>query len=162
MSRSLSTNNHILNRDKLTSFKITSHERCYEQSRKSIAQFRQTLRRFVDTLKRRKVDSQLDISIENPDAFTINDILGIINKLGEGQGDDSKTGSCKSFIRRCYRRVEDNRDVIEAILSMLPSDIYGSVISGGFSLIMAVRSPAGFSERAIHGLRVSFPLLNRL
>lgn len=34
--------------------------------------------------------------------------------------------------------MEDNRGVIEGILAMIPVDIYGSVISGGFTLILAV------------------------
>ena len=100
--------------------------------------FRQKLQQFTVLLRSRKVDSQLNISIEDPSQFTVYGILEIINKIGDGCGHRGKTAICKNFVRRCYRKVEDNRDVIGDILTMLPSDIYGSLISGGFTLVMAV------------------------
>jgi hypothetical protein len=101
--------------------------------------FRQTLQRFVAVLKRRKVDDELGIVIKDPSEFTVEYILEITNKIGESRENSMKTKSCKSFIRKCYRKVEDNRGVIGGILTMVPDDVYGSVISGGCSLILAVR-----------------------
>jgi hypothetical protein len=100
--------------------------------------FRGILKKFVAVLKERKVDSQLGIVIKDPSEFTIEYILEIINKLGEGRENAAKTRSCKNFIQRCYRKMKDNRGVIEGMLTLIPNDIYGSVISGGFTLILAV------------------------
>lgn len=100
--------------------------------------FRRTLRNFVTVLKERKVDVQLGIVIKDPSEFTVEYILEIISRLGESSGSPSKIRSCKKFIKSCYRKVEDNRGVVEGILTMVPNDIYGSLISGGFTLILAV------------------------
>jgi hypothetical protein len=96
-----------------------------------------TLRRLVATLKERRVEERLGITLKDPSGFNFEYILGIVNKLKDGR-DAPKSKSCKSFIRSCYRKVEDNRGVIGGILEMIPDDIYGSVLSGGFSLILMV------------------------
>lgn len=101
--------------------------------------FRSTLTRFGSILKERKVDTQLDIRIKDPNEFTMDYVFEITRKISEGGNITAKTRSCKNFIQRCYRKVEDNRNVIGGILGMLPNDTYGSMISGGFTLIMAVR-----------------------
>lgn len=62
---------------------------------------------------------------------------GIINKIQESR-DPKHMTSFKAFILKCYRKAEDNRGVIEAILSMLPTGSYASVISRGFTLILTV------------------------
>lgn len=100
--------------------------------------FRQTLKDFVTILRERNVDSQLDIVFRDPSDFTVEYILHIINRLGESNKNPSKTKSCKNFIRSWYRKLEDNKGIMEGILTMVPNDIYGSVISGGFTLILAV------------------------
>jgi hypothetical protein len=100
--------------------------------------FRETLQSFVTLLKERKVDSQLNIVLKDPSEFTVEYIIQIINRLGERNENPSKTKSCKNFIRSCHRKYEDNKGIVEGILTMIPNDIYGSVISGGFTVILAV------------------------
>ncbi|KAL9112648.1 MAG: hypothetical protein Q9187_007750 [Circinaria calcarea] len=109
----------------------------YDQSKTSMAIFHRTLKNFVTLLKERKVDSQLNIVIKDPSEFTVEYIMDIISRLGESSENPSKTILCKNFIQRCCWNVEKNRGVIEGILTMIPGDIYGSVISGGFILILA-------------------------
>lgn len=101
--------------------------------------FQQTLHSFVRLLRERNVDKDLNVVIKDPGELTMQDALVIISKIQEGR-DPKHVRSCKSFIQKCYRKAEDNRGAIGAILSMLPNDSYGSVISGGFALILAVGS----------------------
>ncbi|KAK3331866.1 hypothetical protein B0T19DRAFT_414117 [Cercophora scortea] len=129
----------------------------YEESRKQMLMFRGTLNRFVILLKERKVDEQLGIVIKNPNDFTVEYVLEIIKKIGEGGQNNSKIQSCKNFVKRCYRKLEDNRGVIEGILTMFPDDIYGSVISGGFTLIMAAVEKHAEQREAIHNLLAEIP-----
>jgi hypothetical protein len=100
--------------------------------------FRRTLKAFVGVVKQINADSQLNIPIKDPTELTLGDCLGILNQITEHSESSSKTRSCKKFIRGCYRKVEDNREIIGEILAIVPMDIYGSVISGGFTLILAV------------------------
>lgn len=99
--------------------------------------FRSTLANFAAMLKDRNVGSKLNVVIKDPSEFTMDYILEIINGLGKASEHPSKTTLCKKFIKSCYRKVEGNKDVIEGFLTMIPDDIYGSVISGGFTLILA-------------------------
>ncbi|KAF7956721.1 hypothetical protein EAE96_004051 [Botrytis aclada] len=114
-----------------------SVESCYEQSKTSMETFSGTLKKFAAILRERKVDSNLKIVIRDPSEFDLQYVLGIVNNLSEGGDSSSKTGLFKKFIHSCYQKVENNKAVIEGILSLIPSDIYGSVISGGFTLILA-------------------------
>jgi hypothetical protein len=116
-----------------------SASKYYEASEKSLVRFRQTLQRLVAVLQERGVNKELGIEIKNPgDGFTFDYVLGIANRLQEGRENALQMKTCKTFIRRCYRKVEGSRGVIGGILEMVPNDAYGSVISGGFTLIMAV------------------------
>ncbi|KAI1139708.1 hypothetical protein F5Y05DRAFT_379832 [Hypoxylon sp. FL0543] len=112
----------------------------YESSIKNKEKLGGMLKRFATILKERKVDSQLNITIKDPNdpcEFTFDYVLGIINKIGEARGNAAKTRSCKNFIRKYYRKLEDNQEAIQGLLTMIPNDIYGSVLSGGFTLILA-------------------------
>ncbi|KAK3328994.1 hypothetical protein B0H66DRAFT_526386 [Apodospora peruviana] len=109
----------------------------YESSQKSRVAFSQTLRRLIAMLKERNVEAQLGIVFKDPSEFTLRYLLQIANKIQEHRENTDKTRACKNFIRSCCRKMEDNKHVVEGILSLVPSDIYGSVISGGFALIMA-------------------------
>ncbi|THV49356.1 hypothetical protein BGAL_0199g00150 [Botrytis galanthina] len=112
-------------------------ESCYVQSKISMETFCATLKKFAATLRERKVDSSLSIVIKDPSEFTLQDALGIVKRLGENSDNPSKTGLWKQFIWSCYQKLDSNKAVIEGLMSLIPSDIYGSVISGGFTLILA-------------------------
>jgi len=99
--------------------------------------FQQTLRNFVRLLRERNVDKELNVAIKDPAEFTMRDALAIIHKIQEGR-DPKHMTSFKAFIQKCYRKAEKHRGAIETILAMLPTDSYGSVISGGFTMILAV------------------------
>lgn len=116
----------------------SSPRRAYQQSQQSLETFRRTLQKLVAVLRERNVNTELNIDIKDPSEFTCEYVLQIINKIGENRDSATKTRSCKNFARKCYQKVEDNRRAIEGFLTMIPSDAYGSVISGGFAMIMAV------------------------
>ncbi|KAK4194936.1 hypothetical protein QBC40DRAFT_301637 [Triangularia verruculosa] len=66
-------------------------------------------------------------------------ILHIVGQISEGpQGKpQSKARCCKSFVRKCYQKVDSNRGIVEGFLKMIPSDAYGALISGGFAIVLA-------------------------
>ncbi|KAK1750915.1 hypothetical protein QBC47DRAFT_392885 [Echria macrotheca] len=130
----------------------------YEASEKSFIRFRQTLQRLVTLLQERGVDKELGIDIKDPgDGFTFDYVLGIANRLQEGRENALQMNTCKTFIRRCYRKVEDSRGVIGGILEMVPNDAYGSVISGGFTLILAAVEKHAKEREAIQKWLTTIP-----
>ncbi|KAM3069777.1 hypothetical protein ACMFMG_010485 [Clarireedia jacksonii] len=131
--------------------------KCYEQSKARILTFRRTLQNFVTLLKERKVDSQLNIVLKDPSEFTVEYIIQIINRLGESSENPSKTKSCKNFVQKCHRKVKDNKDIVEGILNMIPNDIYGSVISGGVTLILAAVEKQAKQREAIQSWLAEIP-----
>lgn len=113
----------------------------YEESNQRKQKFFVSLQNLALILKTRKVDQELQITIKEPKEFTVEYVLDIISKIGRGQESKGRLKLCKDFVRRCHRKVEDNKAVVEGLLGMIPTDIYGSVLSGGFALILAVSEP---------------------
>ncbi|KAK4443249.1 hypothetical protein QBC34DRAFT_443561 [Podospora aff. communis PSN243] len=114
----------------------------YEESAKSMVKFQQTLERLTAILKTRNVEKELQIdAIKSPNdpSFNLEYVLSITNKLQEGRENAVYAKTCKGFIRRCYRKAERHlqKDTVQGILGLVPNDVYGSVISGGFTLILA-------------------------
>ncbi|RSL48350.1 hypothetical protein CEP54_012953 [Fusarium duplospermum] len=105
----------------------------------------------------RKVDAQLNITIKDPSEFTCDYVLQLIDKIQERRDNATMTSSCKNFVRRCYRKVEDNRGAIEGFLTMIPNDAYGSVISGGFAMIMAAVEKRAEHREAIQNFLAEIP-----
>ncbi|RSM12542.1 hypothetical protein CEP52_002423 [Fusarium oligoseptatum] len=119
--------------------------------------FRWTVQKLVAVLKERNVDTQLNITIKDPSEFTCDYVLQLIDKIQERRDNAIKTSSCKNFVRRCYQKVEDNRGAIEAFLTIIPNDAYGSVISGGFAMIMAAVEERAEHREAIQNFLAEIP-----
>ncbi|KAI0451498.1 hypothetical protein F5B21DRAFT_486773 [Xylaria acuta] len=113
---------------------VLNASRYYQESKKRKLEFQQRLEGFACMLKDRNVDKELRIEIKDPKDFNLPYILEIIGKI-EKHTDTKRP--YKAFVRRCFRRIEDNKAVIEGIISFVPDDIYGALISGGFTLILA-------------------------
>ncbi|KAK3368359.1 hypothetical protein B0H63DRAFT_534533 [Podospora didyma] len=83
---------------------------------------------FVETRGRAAMLSPQEVpaeeieDIKNPNDFTIDYVLQIISKIREVR-DGRHVKTCKAFIRKCYRKVEDHQGVIQAIQTMVPSDL---------------------------------------
>ncbi|RSL82430.1 hypothetical protein CEP51_005151 [Fusarium floridanum] len=117
----------------------------------------QPVQKLVAVLKERNVDTQLNITIKDPSEFTCDYVLQLIDKIQERRDNAIKTSSCKNFVRRCYQKVEDNGGAIEAFLTIIPNDAYGSVISGGFAMIMAAVEERAEHREAIQNFLAEIP-----
>lgn len=109
-----------------------------------LAQFRQTLASFTQTLESRGIFTRLGIEPSDPAKCDIHYVLKVAKAIREHKEGSKDTRSIKRFMERCSKRAAANKATISALLSMCPNDIYGSVISGGFSLILAVSSTSPF------------------
>lgn len=98
-------------------------------------EFQKRLEGIAALLRLRKLDVELHIEIRDPKDFDLPYLLDIINKVEEQK---EKKSSYTRFVRKCLRKSQENQVVLEGILGLIPGDIYGSLISGGFTLILAV------------------------
>jgi len=124
-----------------------------------LLKFEETLKRFTQTLQSRDVFKKLGIEACDPAKCDINYVLKIATVIHEHKQGVQDTQQIKKFMRRCVRRATANKAAIEALLSMVPNDVYGSVISGGFSLILAVSCPDARSLSNTVGSTKSFAFL---
>jgi len=104
-----------------------------------LEKFQETLKSFSQILQSRSIFKKLDIEARDPANFDLDYVLKIAAKIQEHKDGSEDTQTIKRFARKCFRGATQNKTAITALLSMVPNDIYGSVISGGFSLILAVR-----------------------
>jgi len=118
---------------------IDREAECYKQSTKGMKQFQDTLTSFCTTLKKRKLDSKLGIEIKEPKDYTMQDVLLIAARINS-EHEDSGTTGCMRIIRKCFNAAENHEGTLNNLLSFAPTDIYGSVLCGGFTLILAVSS----------------------
>src|SRR5262245_6595172 len=102
--------------------------------------FQETLKRFTKTLQSRNIFKKMGLEPRDPADYDINYVLKIAELIQEHKEGSKNTKTIKKFIQKCFRGVHRHKTAIRGLISMVPDDVYGSVISGGFSLILAVSS----------------------
>ncbi|EPE35642.1 hypothetical protein GLAREA_11342 [Glarea lozoyensis ATCC 20868] len=108
----------------------------YKYSTEQLERFQDILNNFCETLKRQKVDKKLGIELKDPTDYTFSDVLSIARELYDKKEGPQNTKSCMGTIRRCFRAAERHEGALKTLLSFVPSDAYGSMICGGFTLVM--------------------------
>lgn len=94
------------------------------------------MRKLCDHLQRKKIKN-LAIEIKEPENYDFRDVLAIAVKLNE-QHRDSNTGACMRRIAAFARVTAQHKSTILDIISLAPTDVYGSLISGALTLIIGV------------------------
>lgn len=117
-----------------------------------LEKFQETLKSFTQTLQSRSIFKKLGIEACDPAKCDLKYVLKVAALLQEHKEGSENTQTIKKFMRKCVRGAASNKAAITALLSMVPSDVYGSVISGGFSLILAVRCPTTIAPDAPSGV----------
>jgi hypothetical protein len=98
------------------------------------------LQKFANTIKERGFEKRLRITLKDPKAYKMSDVLSIAEKIQEKHRDADKVKSAMGRIRKCFRFAEDNHGQLKRLLKFVPNDAYGTVISGGFTMILGVSS----------------------
>lgn len=110
----------------------------YAESKKRIKLFEETLERFSQTLEKHDLAKKIDIAIKKPSEYNLKDVINIADKVYERHKTAPDVKSCTGAIRKCFRFAGRNASPLQCLLNFVPSDSYGSVISGGFTVILAV------------------------
>lgn len=100
--------------------------------------FEETLERFSQTLEKQDLARKIDITLKKPNEYNLKDVIEIADKVYEKHKTASDVKSCTGAIRKCFRFTGKNASPLQCLLNFVPSDSYGSVISGGFTVILAV------------------------
>ncbi|KAF2096572.1 hypothetical protein NA57DRAFT_78177 [Rhizodiscina lignyota] len=66
------------------------------------------------------------------------DVLEIAKLVQDRNKNSENTRTCMRVIRNCFKATAKHRSTLENILSCVPNDIYGSIIAGGFTVVLAV------------------------
>ncbi|KAL2289204.1 hypothetical protein FJTKL_02232 [Diaporthe vaccinii] len=99
-------------------------------------EFRQTLTRFNQTLKTKKVFSRLGIPTRDPVHLDIDYVLSIAVRLSEWKHTSDEITTCRRFARQfCHKAVKSD-SLLWGLIGLAPTDIYGSLISGGFTIAL--------------------------
>lgn len=124
--------------------RLCSHEdrrKLYLPSEKKMEEFQQTLKRFNDTLTKKKVFSRLGIPARDPKDFDIDYVLSIAGRISEWNQKSEDIDACRRFARKLCHNAVKNKNVLWDLISLAPTDTYGCLISGGFTIVLAVRLP---------------------
>ncbi|KAG6355305.1 hypothetical protein INS49_003266 [Diaporthe citri] len=100
-------------------------------------EFRQTLTRFNETLKKKKLFSSLEIPVRNPADFDIDYVLTIAERISERTNKSDEMNTCRHFARQICHKAVKNKNILYGLIGLAPTDAYGSLISGGFTIALA-------------------------
>ncbi|KAL1862621.1 hypothetical protein Daus18300_008418 [Diaporthe australafricana] len=100
-------------------------------------EFQKILKRFTETLQKKKVFSRLGIPLRDPLDFDLEYVLSIASKISEWRDKSEDVNACVRFARKCWQKATKNKDVLSGLISLTPTDTYGSLISGGFTFVLA-------------------------
>lgn len=114
-------------------------ENYFKESQERSAQFQNTLSEFCKTLRKQHLDRTLGIQLKEPRLYTLKDVVEIAQKLQERKQQSESSSGYLTKIRKFFLR---ERGPLQSMLSFVPNDSYGSLISGGFAMILAVSASA--------------------
>jgi hypothetical protein len=110
--------------------------------------FQDTLKRFCDTLKKRKLDHKLNIELKNPNEYKLQDVIDIATRLQSNRDASGNTNICMRYIRTFFRETAKHKSTLTVMLKFVPNDTYGAIFVGGFALILAVRYTVLVNDQA--------------
>ncbi|KAF7538713.1 hypothetical protein G7054_g2751 [Neopestalotiopsis clavispora] len=125
----------------------------FVESQKRVETFKQTLALFQKNLIDRKVDKRYEIEIKDASSYTLDDVLKIAKVVQKKHSDADQVHSCMGRLKKFFHATGRNATTFKRLLAFVPDDVYGSVICGGFTVILGVY----FNSRIEHnlvGLRV--------
>jgi hypothetical protein len=89
----------------------------------------------------RKKDRYPSFKIKQPNEYTFRDVWEIAEKLGDKHRNAEHVRHEMRFIHKFFRKAGENSSALKRLLAFVPDDTYGSVICGGFTVILGLSSP---------------------
>ncbi|GKT47611.1 uncharacterized protein ColSpa_07792 [Colletotrichum spaethianum] len=95
------------------------------------------MKRFVQNMGTRKAFKDLGVDLKDPARCDLNYVYKVATAAVEQRDGTGSLRACKDFARKCFKSANKRDTALGAIMSMIPGDVYGSVISGGVMTILA-------------------------
>ncbi|KAF9881527.1 hypothetical protein CkaCkLH20_00673 [Colletotrichum karsti] len=131
--------------------------KCFDKSREHLGRFESTLQRFAQNMETRKALKSFGYKSNDTACLNLTDVFIIANRVVEQRDGTGSWGACKSFARRCVRSANSQDSALGAIMSMVPSGDYGSVLSGGIMTILAVAHEHEKKRQSIENALADIP-----
>ncbi|TDZ24909.1 hypothetical protein Cob_v002441 [Colletotrichum orbiculare MAFF 240422] len=131
--------------------------KCFDESKDHLVKFEATLKSFIQHMSTRKTFQNLGIDPKDPRCCSLEFVFRVTTAAVENRDGTGSLRTCKDFARKCARSAGKRDTALGAILSMIPNDIYGSVISGGFMTIIAVANEKEKKREEIENFLAEIP-----
>ncbi|KAF3024228.1 hypothetical protein E8E14_011380 [Neopestalotiopsis sp. 37M] len=108
----------------------------FVESQKRVETFKQTLALLQKNLIDQKVDKRYEIEIKDASSYTLDDVLRIAKVVQKKHSDADQVHSCMGRLKKFFHATGRNATTFKRLLAFVPDDVYGSVICGGFTVIL--------------------------
>lgn len=144
----ISITSHVLD-NFLTTISQAFKQELYSLSDKKLSEFKRVLERFSEMLQTRKAFSRLGVPMREPRDFDLDYVLSIATLISERREESVNARTCKTFVRKCCKTAVKHKDAVRGLISIAPTDVYGCLITGGFTVILAVSDISGVPRLSI-------------
>ncbi|TQN68818.1 hypothetical protein CSHISOI_06654 [Colletotrichum shisoi] len=117
---------------------VPDRTKCFVKSQKHMQLFQDTLKKFIQNMETRQVLRRLGVDLQDPARCDLEYVFDIAKIAVEKRDGTGNLRACKAFARSCLKNANRRDTALGAIMSMIPGDIYGSVLSGGVLTILAL------------------------
>ncbi|KAK1957572.1 hypothetical protein LY78DRAFT_663504 [Colletotrichum sublineola] len=115
------------------------------------------MKRFVRNMATRKAFKNLGVDLQDPARCDLSYVYKIATAAVEHRDGSGSLRACKDFARKCFKSANKRDTALGAIMSMIPSDTYGSVISGGLMTILAIADEHEKKRQAVETALADIP-----
>ncbi|OHW89479.1 hypothetical protein CSPAE12_11934 [Colletotrichum incanum] len=161
------TANELVFVDELDAFvprsEVPDLTNCFDESKKHLELFKATMERFVQNMATRKGFKNLGVDLKDPTRCDLSYVFKVATAAVEQRDGTGSLRACKDFARKCFKSANKRDTALGAIMSMIPGDVYGSVISGGVMTILAIADEHEKKRQAVESALADIPKkLNRV
>ncbi|KAF0331851.1 hypothetical protein GQ607_000971 [Colletotrichum asianum] len=113
------------------------------------------LKDFAQSVESRKAFKKL--GVEKAATCDLDYIFSLARAAVEQRDGTGNWKACKDFARKCFKSASKRDTALGAIMSIIPSDVYGSLISGGVMTILAVANEHEKRREAVESAMADIP-----
>ncbi|KAL1867905.1 hypothetical protein Daus18300_006180 [Diaporthe australafricana] len=113
-----------------------SPEKYYQASRDKRKEFEVLLVNFAKLVDDRQLQKRFYVKSKSLQDYKIQDVLEIAEKVQTTHGSTPKVKEHTAVFKKCFAAVGRNSGALKNLLNFIPDDSYGSIIFGGFTMIL--------------------------
>lgn len=115
----------------------SSEEEYPHESQEIMARFQDTLKTLTMNLRKVGVWKKQGDLVTEPVVYDLNYVLRLTAEINDKREGRENASVCKKFIKSCFQATCRQSGALACLIEVIPKDIYVSVLSGGFAIILA-------------------------